>query len=231
MEHRKVCTSPSRGLGPELTRAGRHDLAVPIDSVDFSVPRPVAGGNDAEYHISRNFTYFARVVRNVRKMSSVYTRVKKKKDWGIDPEMRELNQGFDSFLAELPADMTVNFPADGAAPWIPSPFLGNLLSYYYLTLILYHRPQLNFLDAGANFPQWKHHMMICYDSAKALCRLQEAIINISGLEGLQCMQRGYSFTVYAGLSCILLHLVRFMHLLLLTLINACRLPSFLPILI
>lgn len=180
---------------------------MPIDSVDFSVPHLVVGGDDAEYHTSRNFTYISRVVRNVRKMSSVYTRVKKKKEWGIDPEILQLNQGFDTFLAELPADLSVSFPPDGSAPWLPSPFLGNLLSYYYLTLILYHRPQLSFLDPGANPQQWKHHMMVCYDSAKALCRLQEAIINVGGLEGLHCMQRGYSFTVYAGLSCILLHLV------------------------
>lgn len=181
---------------------------MPIDSIDFSIPPPVAGADDSEYHTCRNFTYFARVVRNVRKMSSVYRKVKKKKEWGIDPEMQQLNQGFNNFLTELPADLSVSFPPDGSPPWLPSPFLGNLLSYYYLTLILYHRPQLSFLDPGANAQEWKHHMMICYDSAKALCRLQEAIINVGGLEGLQCMQRGYSFTVYAGLSCILLHLVR-----------------------
>jgi hypothetical protein len=50
-------------------------------------------------------------------------------------------------------------------------------------------------------------MLVCYDAAKSLCRLQEAIVANFGLTGLQCMQRGYSFTVYAGLSCIVLHLV------------------------
>jgi hypothetical protein len=50
-------------------------------------------------------------------------------------------------------------------------------------------------------------MMICYNSARALCRLQEAIINSFGVMGLQCMQRGFSLAVYAGLSCIVLHLV------------------------
>lgn len=187
--------------------SGRHDLTVPFDSVDFSIPQLLPGGDESEYHISRNFTYFARVVRNVRRMSAVYMKIKKKKEWGIDPEMQQLNQGFESFLNELPPDLRVDFPTDGSPPWLPSPFLGNLLSYFYLTLILYHRPQLSSIDPTANPVQWKHHMMICYDSAKALCRLQEAIINVAGLEGLQSMQRGYSFTVYAGLSCILLHLV------------------------
>lgn len=180
---------------------------MPIDSVDFEVPQMAPGVDEHEYNTSRNFVYFARVVRNVRKLSSVYMRVKKKKDWGIDPEMQQLNQGFDSFLSELPADLSVNFPPDGSPPWIPSSFVGNVHSYFYLTLILYHRPRLSFLDPGANPREWKHHMVTCYDAAKALCRLQEAIINVSGLEGLQSMQRGYSFTVYAGLSCIILHLV------------------------
>ena len=179
-----------------------------MDTVSFEVPQLVPGADETEYHVSRNFTYFARVVRNIRKMSSVYMKVKKRKEWGIDPEMQQLNEGFDSFLVELPADLSVSFPPDGSPPWLPSAFIGNLLSYFYLTLILYHRPQLSFLDPGAQAQQWKHHMMVCYDSAKALCRLQEAIINVGGLEALQCMQRGYSFTVYAGLSCILLHLVR-----------------------
>lgn len=93
------------------------------------------------------------------------------------------------------------------APWVPSSFLGNLHSYYHLTLILYHRPVLSFLDPTASESQWKHHMSICYDAAKSLCRLQEGILQTFGLMGLQVMQRGFSFTVYAGLSCIVLHLV------------------------
>lgn len=186
---------------------GRFDLSVPFDSVDFNVSPQLPGSDDSEYCVSRHFTYFARVVRNVRKMSVAYTKLKKRKEWGIEPEMQELVQGFDSFLTELPPDLLIDFPPDGSAPWIPSTFVGNLHSYYYLTLILYNRPQLQFIDLAANPMQWKHHMTICYDAAKKLCRLQEAIINTSGLEGLQNMQRGFSFTVYAGLSCICLHLV------------------------
>lgn len=88
-------------------------------------------------------------------------------------------------------------------------FLGNMHAYYYLALILFHRPQLSFLDPNAPDGRWKRHMMICYSSAKALCRLQEATYDTFGLMGLQCMQRGYSFSLYAGLSCIVLHLVGF----------------------
>ena len=182
-------------------------MAVKLDSVDFDGPRPIPGGDDSEYQSSRNFTYFARVVRNVAKMSSVYARLRKKKDWGIDPEFQQLDRGFNTWMAELPPDLAISFPPDGSPPWIPSHFIGNMLSYYNLTLILLHRPQLSFLDPNSPDGQWKHHMMICYGAAKTLCRLQEATLNTFGLTGLQCMQRGYSFTVYAGLSCIVLHLV------------------------
>ncbi|KAL3958407.1 hypothetical protein ACCO45_006569 [Purpureocillium lilacinum] len=165
------------------TPQGRHDLSVDLESVDFSIPRPIAG------------------------MSNVYARIRRKKDWGMDPEFQQLSQNISSFLTELPADMTVTFPSDGAPPMLQSSFIGNLHAYYYLTLILYHRPVLSFLDPTTNESQWKHHMLICYNAARALCRLQEATLQTYGLTGLQNMQRGFSFCVYSGLSCIVLHLV------------------------
>lgn len=180
-----------------------------LDSIDFNVPRPIPGGDESEYHITRNFTYFARVVRNVSRMNSTYGRLKKKKtkDWGVDPEFVQLNPALQSWMSDLPADLSVTFPPDGSPPWLSSPYIGNLHSYYYLTLILLHRPQLNFLDPNSTDGQWKQHMMICYSAAKALCRLQEAVLNNFGFSGLQCMLRGFSFTVYCGLCCIVLHLV------------------------
>ncbi|KAJ0321237.1 hypothetical protein COL5a_009292 [Colletotrichum fioriniae] len=159
----------------------RTDLAVELDSIDFSVPRPIPGGDDSEYHITRNFTYFARIVRNVSRMNTAYGHLKKKKtkDWGVDPEFVQLNPALNAWLNDLPADLSVTFPPDGSPPWLSSPYIGNLHSYYYLTLILLHRPQLNFLDPNAQDGQWKQHMMICYSSAKALCRLQEAVAVVS----------------------------------------------------
>ncbi|PHH83873.1 hypothetical protein CDD83_2884 [Cordyceps sp. RAO-2017] len=189
------------------TPQGRHDLSVDLNSVDFSIPPQIAGSDDGEYLVSRNFAYFARLVRNIGKMSNVYARIKRKKDWGMDPEFQQLSQSINAFPAELPADMAVTFPPDDSPPWLSSSFLGNLHSYYYLTLILYHRPVLSFLDPTTNEAQWKQHMLICYNAARALCRLQEGIVQAFGLNGLQAMQRGFSFTVYAGLSCIVLHLV------------------------
>jgi hypothetical protein len=39
-----------------------------METLDLSVPRPMPGIEEAEFHVTRNFTYFARVVRNVRKI-------------------------------------------------------------------------------------------------------------------------------------------------------------------
>ncbi|KAH6900648.1 hypothetical protein B0T10DRAFT_392605 [Thelonectria olida] len=189
------------------TPQGRHDLSVSLESIDFNVPKPIPGCDDNEYQVSRNFTYFSRMVRSVSKMSKVYARLKRRKEWGIDPEFQQLNQFLTTWLTELPPDLSISFPSDNSPPWIPSHFLGNMHAYYYLTLILFHRPQLSFLDPSSPDGQWKRQMMTCYDSAKKLCRLQEATYHTFGLNGLQCMQRGYSFVIYSGLSCILIHLV------------------------
>jgi hypothetical protein len=140
-------------------------------------------------------------------MNSVYARIKRKKEWGLDPDFIQLNPSMTVWLNDLPADLSVSFPPDGSPPWLSSAYIGNIHSYYYLTLILLHRPQLTFLDPNSMDGQYKHHMLICYQSAKALCRLQEAVVNSFGLTGLHCMQRGFSFTIYCGLTCIVLHLV------------------------
>jgi hypothetical protein len=188
---------------------GRMEMAVGLDSVSFDVPSEVGTADeDQDVIVGRNFTYFIRVIRNIRKMSSVYTRVKKQPEWGLDPDFEGLNPIFDQWLKELPDDLAVKFPSDGMSPpWLPSTFHGNMLSYYHLTLILVHRPQLAFLEGPTYAAKWKEFMLICIRAAKAICRLQEGIINGYGLLGLQAMLRGYSFSVYAGLSCIVLHLV------------------------
>nr|ADX42722.1 lipase regulator 1 [Fusarium graminearum]ADX77910.1 lipase regulator 1 [Fusarium graminearum] len=186
---------------------GRHDHAVKLNTVDFTASRPVPGCEESEYHTSRNFSYFSQVVRTVSAMSKVYTRLRRRKDWGVDPEFQQLGQSFNTWLAELPPDLAISFPQDGSPPWIPSHFIGNMHGYFYLAQILFHRPILSFLDPNSNDGQWKRHMMICYSSSKALCRVQEATLNTFGLTGLQCMQRGFSFSLYAGLSCIVIHLV------------------------
>lgn len=141
-------------------------------------------------------------------MNNVYATIKKKKDWGVDPALVQLNPSFSAWMSELPSDLQVSFADDGSPPWLPSHFIGNLHSYYYLSIIMLHRPQLTFMDPGGMDGGWKAHMMMCYSSAKYLCRLQEAIINTFGLTGLLSMQRGINFTIYCILTCTVLHLVR-----------------------
>ena len=160
-----------------------------------------------ELEVSRSFTFFARIVRTIHRMNTVYGKIKRKKDWALDPEFQKLNPAITGWLDELPADMTLTLSPDGAPPWLPTHFLGNLHSYYHLSVILCHRPQLNLLDPTHPNGDWKSHMMLSYSSAKALCRIQEAMLQSFGLNGLQCMQRGISFTIYSVLSCIVLHLV------------------------
>ncbi|KAI2616089.1 hypothetical protein GGR54DRAFT_611146 [Hypoxylon sp. NC1633] len=184
---------------------GRQDLSVDPESVDFNVPRLVPGCDETEYHASRNFTYMARVARNLNRVNAVYSKIKRKKDWGIDPELVQLNPLITSWLNEIPADLRITFPADGSPPWLPSHFIGNMHSYYYLSIIILHRPQLSFLEPMS--AEWKSHMLLCYSSAKSLCRVEESMLQSFGLNGLQCMQRGISFTIYAILSCMVLHLV------------------------
>lgn len=139
-----------------------------------------------------------------------YGRLKKSKskDWGIDPEFVQISPSLDAWLNELPADLSVSYPPEGSPPWLPSAFVGNMHSYYCLSIILFNRPQLAFMTPGGADGQWKHHMLVSYNAAKMLCRLQEAVIGSFGLPGLQCMQRGINFTIYAVLACVVLHLVR-----------------------
>ncbi|PQE20390.1 lipase regulator 1 protein [Rutstroemia sp. NJR-2017a BBW] len=184
---------------------GRTDLSVDMETLDLSIPR--TGLDNSELNITRNFTWLTRVVRNVRRMNNVYARIKKKKEWGIDPDFVQLNPSFETWMNDLPGDLQIDFPADGSPPWLPTHFIGNLHSYYYLSIIMLHRPQLTFMDSQVVDGEWKHHMLICYSSAKYLCRLQEAILQSFGLTGLLCMQRGINFTIYCVLTCAVLHLV------------------------
>ncbi|TLS23522.1 uncharacterized protein PpBr36_05710 [Pyricularia pennisetigena] len=188
---------------------GRYDLAVQEDTVDLRIPRPTPGVDDSEYHVSRNITYMSRIVCNVARANRSYGRVRRKinRDWALEPEVVQLTSLSHAWLNELPSDLAVNFPPDGSPPWLTSAFIGNMHSYYYLSIIMLHRPQLQLLDPNGADGQWKHHMVVCYSSAKLLCRLEEAIIRSYGIAGLQSMQRGINYTIYCVLTCIILHLV------------------------
>lgn len=202
-----------------------------MDSVDFSLPRPFAAGDDSDYQVTRNFTYLTRLIRTVARMNRVYSRIHKHKDWISDPELAALNPEVTAWMNDLPADLNINYPPDGSAPWLASAFIGNMHSYYNLSIILLHRPQLSALDPSAMDGQWKHHMRLCYNATKDLCRLQESILQSFGINGLQCMQRGVNFSLYCIMTCMVLHLVCsiFLALFIFACLTRRRLPSLLPI--
>jgi hypothetical protein len=184
---------------------GRTDLSIDPSSVDLSIPRP----EDPEYHVARQFTYFAQCVANTRKMSDVYSRAKKKaKDWALDTEFIQLDSHYEAWHAGLPHDMQISFPPDTSPPWLPSHMLGNIHTHYHLGKIIMHRPQLALMEPGGLDGKWKHHMLICYNHAKLLCRTQEGLLNSFGAVGMLSMQRGINYTIYCILTCTVLHLVR-----------------------
>ena len=185
-------------------------MVVDPKTVDLDIQRPLPGIDSSDYQISRQFTYFTRKVCNVRKMHDIKLNAKDsdQKDWVADPRFVSLNNTLDQWLAELPRDLQVHFPDDGSPPWLPSHFIGNVHSYYHLTVIMLRRPQLMHTSSYAD-GSWKAHMAVCYSSAKNMCRLQEAILRTFGLSGLLCMQRGINFVIYAVLTCTMIHLVGF----------------------
>ncbi len=182
-------------------------MSVDPDTVDFTVPNPSPGLDEFDLRISRDWVFFSRMIRTVRRMNDTLVKVKKKKDWGGDPRWVLIKPHFQMWLDDLPSDLRVTYPADGSPPWLPSHFVGNLHSYHELSVIMLHRPLLAASDSFALDGDWKHNMLQCYSAAKNLCRLQEAVLRGFGLSGLRCMQRGLGFTIYAVLTCTVLHLV------------------------
>lgn len=148
-----------------------------------------------------------RSIRNVRESTVLMLTLRKKMSaWALDPTFMQHNKDFDRWLRALPGHLQIAYPSDGSAPWIPSHFVANLHSYHYLSVIMHHRPQLQFLSASLN-GSWKREMLTCYSAASRLCRLQEAVLDSFGMAGLLCMQRGINFTIYTVLTCTMLHLV------------------------
>jgi len=183
-------------------------MGVDPETVDMEIQRPLLGIDSSDYQISRQFTYFTRKVSSVRKMHDIKRSVKSgdQKDWVADPRFANLNNTLDQWLEQLPRDLQVKFPDDETPPWLPSHFVGNMHSYYHLTVIMLHRPQLIHASAYSD-RSWRRHMAVCYGSSKNMCRLQESVLQTFGLPGLLCMQRGINFVIYAVLTCTMIHLV------------------------
>ncbi|KAL5412073.1 hypothetical protein PMIN04_010030 [Paraphaeosphaeria minitans] len=186
---------------------GRTNFQVELDSIDFDMPRPIPGLDPYELQVSRQFTQYVRALKNVHFTTVMHGKLRKKTpDWALDPIFVGHNADFPVWLRELPDEMQISYPPDGSAPWIPSHFIANMHSYHYLGIIMHLRPQLHAISDPYD-GLWKQHMLACYSAAKNLCKLQEAVLKTYGLSGLLCMIRGISFTVYAILTCTMLHLV------------------------
>jgi hypothetical protein len=175
--------------------------------VDISEDPPCSDIDDYERALSRQFAYFVRNARNIRLISDAHIKLKKKKDWALDQEFVAYNVAFRKWPDELPDDFKIHHPPTGEIPNITSHFLGNMHSHYHLAIVMLHRPQLKASESFGADSQWRNHMTICYNSAKILCRLQEGILANFDLTGLLVMQRGINFTIYAILTCVMLHLV------------------------
>ncbi|KAL5116257.1 hypothetical protein ACEQ8H_005815 [Pleosporales sp. CAS-2024a] len=186
---------------------GRYDFGVDPDTVDYDMPRPIAGQDANEFQIARQFVQFTRVCKNVYQSAFLFGKLRRKNpDWARDPAFLSHNADFSVWLRELPEDMQIAYPQDGSAPWIPSHMVANMHCYHFLSIIMHFRPQLHAVSDNYD-GTWKQHMITCYSAAKTLCKLQESIIKTYGMPGLLCMLRGISFHIYSVLTCTMLHLV------------------------
>lgn len=182
-------------------------MSVDPNSVDISPNPPNSDMDDFERSISRQFAYFLRNARNIRLITEVARKLKRKEDWGLDKELISYNVAFHRWPSELPKDLQVVMPPGGSKPKLSSHFIGNMHSHYHLGIVMLRRAQLTASEKFADDDTWKQHMSVCYNSAKVLCRLQEAILAKDDLGGLLVMQRGINFTIYAILTCVMIHLV------------------------
>ena len=185
-------------------------MSVDPNSVDISPDPPCSDVDEFERSISRQFAYFTRNARNIRLITEIAQKLKRKEDWGLSKELMAYNVAFHKWPSELPKDLQIAMPADGSSPKLSSHFLGNMHSHYHLGIVMLRRAQLTASEKFADDDTWKQHMSMCYKSAKTLCRLQEAILAKYDLAGLLVMQRGINFTIYAILTCVMIHLVRWL---------------------
>lgn len=150
------------------------------------------------------------MVKNIRKMVDVSVQLKVNPNWRNDPQfMAKSAPKLNEWLTEVPPDLRVNVSPDlnDPDPEIYNHFQGNLQVYYHLGRTMLHRPAL---AQGKTFDadgEWKVHMRLCSNSAKAICRLEEVIFRDYGMLGFQCMNRGVNFSIYTLLTGAMIHLV------------------------
>jgi hypothetical protein len=185
---------------------GRLNFSVADDTVDFSDPKPMIG--TAEFQISRQFRQLLLCLRNIRRTINGFLKHQKKGgDWSFHPDYTSVEDAFREWGAQVPVDLRVDLPKDDSLPWLASPFIGHTNTYYHLSFIMHHRPQIHYLMESITGDEWRPYLLTCLTAAKNVCRILESLLQSFGTEGLRCMLRGISFTIYAILTCTMLHLV------------------------
>ena len=190
---------------------GRSDYGVDIDTVDTSPSPPNSDIDEDERVLSRQFAFWARNVRNIRGITETYHKLKRKnKDWATDPKFVAYNEDFRQWPGHLPKDLNISISSIAPKVRLPSHFLANMHCHYQLGIVMLYKTQLNttgITSDVAHDPGWKKIMATCYNSAKQVCAIQEAILEQYDVLGLACMLRGLSFPIYAILTCVMVHLV------------------------
>lgn len=185
------------------TPQGRTTLSVEMESLDLCTSQVSLENLHEEFSTTRNFILLAIICRNIRLLNEVQAKIyqkTKKEKLMLESDFALLQQLFESWMKGLPSELQLTYPTDETPPWLSSHFIGNLHSYYHLSIIMLHRSQLKFLKPNGKDGRWKYHMNACFTSAKYLCMLQEAILQLFGATGFLHMQRGTNFTIYCILT-------------------------------
>lgn len=184
-------------------------MQVVPETVDLSLAVAMPGFTELEVEVHNHFVYFVYLIKNIRRMNDIHARLKTNPNWRHDKEFLDCGPSLESWGRNLPASLAIDVPMELSIPvqQLSSHFTGNINTYFYLAKIMLHRPALG---GGKNFAltkEWKFHMTHCYTSAKAIVRLNEAVFEQFGMIGIKCMVRGVNFTIYAMLTCTMIHMV------------------------
>jgi hypothetical protein len=191
-----------------LTIQGRLNYGIQSDTVSQELPQAIPGIDLAEYHISRQYTLFVRMITNVRKTINAYkTMHKHGEQYAVDLRYLELDMLYPHWLGDLPADLQIEIPSNPHDRWMRGAFLGNIHCYHYLSIIMHHRPTIHHIMNNVRNDSWKPYMIKCLDAAKKVCRIQESMLNTLGMASSIAMLRGISFAIYCLLTCAMLQLV------------------------
>lgn len=187
---------------------GRFEFSIDVNSINVDVPQSVPGIDEQELRVVQDQTQMVRSVKNLRLTSQQYAAGKKRnQDFAQDAEFVRHNADYDAWFEQLPQHLQITYPSDSSPPWIPFHVAANLHCYNLLSSMMHRRPQLDF-SSKMHHSEASRQLVIAYTEATKICRLHEAVLRAFGLNGMLFMTRGVNLTIYAVLTCTMLHLVR-----------------------